>query len=42
MDALVIIIGIALMVLFLVGGAIGADSRESLADDHRRSQPEGI
>ena len=42
MDALSIIIIVALGVLILGGGVIGADSRETLGDDHRRSLAEGI
>lgn len=42
MDALVIIIGLAIVVLFLAGAAVGTDSREGLQDDHQRRLPEGI
>jgi|SoimicMinimDraft_2_1059730.scaffolds.fasta_scaffold215076_1 hypothetical protein len=37
MDALVLILGIAVSVLIISGGILGVDSRDGIQDDHQRS-----
>jgi len=37
MDAFMMILGIAFLVLVIAGGAYGVDSRDGMSDDHQRS-----
>jgi hypothetical protein len=37
MDAFMMILGIAFLVLVIAGGAFGVDSRDGMRDDHQRS-----
>jgi hypothetical protein len=37
MDALALVLGIAVFVLMISGGILGVDSRDEIQDDHQRS-----